>query len=163
MTRGSTVLSYVVMQHCPKRIGDDQNMPTGGRDTRVKAYPDGPDGHHALHITFALGHRPDTGLATTACGGKGPLEDLVAVVDVEEKVGETEDWDYGAHLVGLTTVVSPMKIPMYACRNRVGKLEEGCIEVVVVGREKKMVDETYTDGVAYTRRVGSCSVLFTSP
>lgn len=73
------------------------------------AYPDGPDGHDALHITLALGHRPIAGLTTAACGGSGGLEDLVGVIDVEEQVGETEDWDNGAHLVGLTTVVSPVK------------------------------------------------------
>jgi len=81
-------------------------------------YPDGPDGHDALHITLALGHRPSAGLTTTTWRRGGDLEDLVCVVDVEEQVGETEDWDYGAHGVGLTTVVSPMKVPLYACRNR---------------------------------------------
>lgn len=76
----------------------------------MKTYPDGPDGHDALHITLALGHRPEAGLTTAACGGNGDLENLVGVVDVEEQVGETEDWDYGSHLVGLTTVVLPRKV-----------------------------------------------------
>ena len=92
---------------------------------RVKAYPDDPNGHDALHVALALGHRPEAGLTTTACGGSGSLENLVCVIDVEEQVGETEDWDDGAHLVGLTTVVSPRKVPLYACGNRAGKAEGG--------------------------------------
>ena len=82
-------------------------------------------------------------MATTAWGGGGDLEDLVCVVDVEEQVGETEDWDYGAHHVGLTAVVSPIKVRVYACKNRVEREEMENTKVVVVGRrEKKMVDET---------------------
>ena len=104
-----------------------------------KRYPDGPDGHDALHITLALGHRPDAGLTTTACGGSGDLEDLVCVVDVEEQVGETEDWDYGAHVAGLTTVVSPMKVALYACRNRAEKAEKG--ECEGGGRWKKREED----------------------
>ena len=115
---GSTVLSYVEMQHYPERIGDDQDMLAKGRHaTRAKTYPDGPDGHDTLHVTLALGYRPGAGLATTACRGSWGLEDLVGVINVEEKVGETEDRDDGPHLVGLTTVVSPIKLPLYACRN----------------------------------------------
>ena len=75
----------------------------------MKTYPNGPDGHDTLHITLALGHRPEAGLATITRGGGGGLEDLVGVVDVEEEVGETKDWDDGAHLVGLTTFASPIK------------------------------------------------------
>jgi len=106
----------------------------------VKTYPDGPNGHDTLHITLALGYRPGAGLATITCGGSGGLEDLVGVVDVEEEVGETKDWDDGAHLVGLTTAVSPIKITLYACRNRAEEPGRGCMEVVVVGRGEKRWD-----------------------
>lgn len=103
---------------------------SGKKNIGEKKYPDGPDGHDTLHITLTLGHRPETGLTTTACGGSGDLEDLVAVVDVEEQVGETEDWDYGAHVAGLTTVVPPTKVRLYAYENRAeggrkGKYEGG--------------------------------------
>lgn len=75
-------------------------------------------------------------MATAACGGGGNLEDLVGVVDVEEQVSKTEDWDYGAHLVGLTTVVSPIKIPLYACEGQAERGERG----------------TYEDGGCWKRR-----------
>jgi hypothetical protein len=105
------------------------------------ATPDDPDGHDALHVTLALGHRPDAGLTTIAWGGSGGFEDLEGVVDVEEEVGETEDWDYGAHF-GLATVLSRIKVPLYACRIELSR-RRGCTKVVVVGKEeKKMVDET---------------------
>jgi hypothetical protein len=120
MMRGSTVLSYVAMQHCPDR--ESGTIRTCQRKQSIqggeKRYPDGPDGHDTLHITLALCHRPGARLTTIACRGSGGLEDLVGVVDVEEQVGETEDWDYGAHVVGLTTVVPPIKVPLYACKNR---------------------------------------------
>lgn len=66
-----------------------------------RTYPDDPDGHDPLHVALALGFRSLAGLATIAWGGRGVLQDLIGVVDVEEQVGETEDRDYGAHLVGL--------------------------------------------------------------
>ena len=53
----------------------------------VKTYPDDPDGHDPLHVALTLGHRSWAGLATTAWGGKGDLQHLVRVVDVEEQVG----------------------------------------------------------------------------
>lgn len=81
-------------------------------------------------------------MTTTARGGSGGLEDLVGVVDVEEQVGETEDWDYGAHRGGLTVVVSPINVRVYACKNQVKREEMKNTKVVVVGRRaKKMVDE----------------------
>ena len=87
----------------------------------AKTYPDDPDGHDPLHVTLALGHRSWTGLATIAWGRGRNLQDLVGVVDIEEQVGEREDRDCGAHLVGLTTVVSPRKVLPYACRKRAEK------------------------------------------
>ena len=67
MTSGSSVPSYVAMQHCPGRIGDDQDMPAEEQFmTGVKTYPDGPDGHDALHVTFALGHCPEARRTTIA-------------------------------------------------------------------------------------------------
>ena len=81
-------------------------------------------------------------MTTAALGGSGGLEDLVRVIDVEEQVGETEDWDYGAHHVGLTTVVSPIKVPLYACKNQAEWEERENMKVVVVGRREKKMDET---------------------
>jgi hypothetical protein len=109
----------------------------------VKTYPDDPDGHDALHVTLALGHRPRAGLATIACRGRGDLEDLVGVVDVEEQVGETEDRDDGPHLVGLTTVLSLKKYHCMRAETELKRWRES-MKVVVVRRkeEKKMVDET---------------------
>jgi len=144
MMSGSTVLSYVAMQHCPERESGTIRTCQGKKNIGgEKKYPDGPDGHDAFHITLTLGHRPEAGLATTACGGSGDLEDLVAVIDVEEQIGETEDWDYGAHVAGLTTVVPPMKVRLYACKNQAERAEKRNMKVVVVGRGgKKMVNET---------------------
>jgi hypothetical protein len=73
---------------------------------RRETYPDDPDGHDPLHVALTLGQRPWAGSTTIARGGRGILEDLVGVVDVQEQVGETENGDDGAHLVGLTTAVS---------------------------------------------------------
>jgi len=47
-------------------------------------YPDDSDGRDTIHITLALGHRPDGRLAVTKCGGSGDLENLVGTVDVVE-------------------------------------------------------------------------------
>ena len=109
------------MQHCSTRgrIGDDQELTEVKDAKREKnTHPDDPDGHDPLHGALALYHRLLAGLATTGYGGRGHLQNLVGVVDVEEQVAETEDWDNGAHLVGLTTVVSPRKVPLYACGTR---------------------------------------------
>ena len=79
------MLSYVVMQHFPERRNEyDQDLLAKIQHTTRGAYPDGPDGYDALHVTLALGHWADAGLATVACGGGGDLEDLVSVVDVQE-------------------------------------------------------------------------------
>lgn len=111
------------MEHWPERKSGTIRTTRRGQNVRrgVESYPDDPDGHDSLHVALALGHRSLAGLATIACGGRGDLQDLVGVIDIEEQVGETEDRDHGAHVVGLTTVGSPSKIPLYARRNRAGK------------------------------------------
>ena len=54
------------------------------RERERKTYPENPDGHDPFHVALALGHRSWAGLATIAWGGRGELQDLVGVVDVEK-------------------------------------------------------------------------------
>lgn len=107
-----------------------------------KVYPDGPDGHDAFHVTLALGHRSSARLTTAACRGRGNLENLVGVIDVEEQVGEAEGWNYGAHLVGLTTVVSPKKRYSICVGKPRRKGREEEYEGGGRWQKKKMMDET---------------------
>ena len=75
----------------------------------ARTYPDNPDCHDALHIAPALDYHPVIGWATIVWRDGRGFEDFVGAVDVKEQVGETEDWDNGAHLVGFSVVVSPVK------------------------------------------------------
>lgn len=94
------------MQHCQER-GSGTIRTLTKEQHGAGAYPYDPDGHDPLHLTLALGHGPHARLAIITGRGKGDLEDLVGVVDVEEQVGEAENRDDRAHVVRLTTVVSP--------------------------------------------------------
>ena len=76
----------------------------------MRTYPDNPYGHNTLHVTPALDYHPVIGWATVIVWRNGGgFEDFVGAVDVEEQVGETEDWDNGVHLVWFPVVVSPVK------------------------------------------------------
>jgi hypothetical protein len=69
-------------------IGDDQDMLAEAKrvvgDRERETYPEDPDGHDPFHVALTLGHRSYAGLTTIAWGGRGDLQNLVGIVDVEK-------------------------------------------------------------------------------
>ena len=67
------------------------------RRTRGGTHPYEPDSHTALHRTLACAHCPSTGLSSIASRGRGKSESLECFVNVEEHVGQAENWHYEGH------------------------------------------------------------------